>query len=178
MPKKTVDLSQPHAQHDIHAFLDALNTGGGKPMEQMKPKEARRVLEDAQRSVEVPLREVEISEKTIHVEGQDILLQLVRPARVKEALPVFMFFHGGGWVLGDFPTHERLVRDLVHSSGAAAVFVNYPRSPEVRATLRRSTWLTPPPNGWPSTARRSTSTVRGWRWSATAPAAIWRRWSA
>ena len=63
MPKKTVDLSQPHAQHDIHAFLDALNTGGGKPMEQMKPKEARRVLEDAQRSVEVPLREVEISEK-------------------------------------------------------------------------------------------------------------------
>ena len=80
MPKKTVDLSQPHAQHDIHAFLDALNTGGGKPMEQMKPKEARRVLEDAQRSVEVPLREVEISEKTIHVEGQDILLQLVRPA--------------------------------------------------------------------------------------------------
>ena len=43
-----------------------------------------------------------------------------------------MFFHGGGWVLGDFPTHERLVRDLVHSSGAAAVFVNYPRSPEVR----------------------------------------------
>ena len=80
----------------------------------------------------MPLREVEISEKTIHVEGQDILLQLVRPARVKEALPVFMFFHGGGWVLGDFPTHERLVRDLVHSSGAAAVFVNYPRSPEVR----------------------------------------------
>ncbi|HIF6706762.1 TPA: alpha/beta hydrolase, partial [Serratia marcescens] len=128
MPKKTVDLSQPHAQHDIRAFLDALNAGGGKPMEQMKPKEARRVLEDAQRSVEVPLREVEISEKTIHVEGQDILLQLVRPARVKEALPVFMFFHGGGWVLGDFPTHERLVRDLVHSSGAAAVFVNYPRS--------------------------------------------------
>ncbi|WP_153070406.1 alpha/beta hydrolase, partial [Escherichia coli] len=103
---------------------------GGKPMEQMKPKEARRVLEAAQRSVDVPLREVEISEKTIHVEGQDILLQLVRPARVKETLPVFMFFHGGGWVLGDFPTHERLVRDLVYSSGAAAVFVNYPRSPE------------------------------------------------
>ncbi len=65
MPKKTVDLSQPRAQQDIRTFLDALNAGGGKPMEQMKPKEARRVLEDAQRSVEVPLREVEISEKTI-----------------------------------------------------------------------------------------------------------------
>ena len=43
-----------------------------------------------------------------------------------------MFFHGGGWVLGDFPTHERLVRDLVADSGAAAVFVNYTPSPEAR----------------------------------------------
>ncbi len=43
-----------------------------------------------------------------------------------------MFFHGGGWILGDFPTHERFVRDLVADSGAAAVFVNYTPSPEVR----------------------------------------------
>jgi acetyl esterase/lipase len=43
-----------------------------------------------------------------------------------------MFFHGGGWVLGDFPTHERLVRDLVVGSGAVAVFVNYTPSPEAK----------------------------------------------
>jgi acetyl esterase len=49
----------------------------------------------------------------------------VRPEGVKKTLPVFMFFHGGGWVLGDFPTHERFVRDLVSESGALAVFVNY-----------------------------------------------------
>jgi acetyl esterase/lipase len=41
-----------------------------------------------------------------------------------------MFFHGGGWVLGDFSTHERLVRDLVTGSGATGVFVEYDRSPE------------------------------------------------
>src|SRR5439155_1460998 len=46
------------------------------------------------------------------------------------ALPAFMFFHGGGWVLGDYATHERLVRDLVAGSGATAVFVEYDRSPE------------------------------------------------
>ena len=44
----------------------------------------------------------------------------------------FMFFHGGGWILADFPTHERFVRDLVAESGAAAVFVNYTPSPESR----------------------------------------------
>lgn len=43
-----------------------------------------------------------------------------------------MFIHGGGWILGDYPTHKRLVRDLVTRSGAAAVFVNYTPSPEAR----------------------------------------------
>jgi acetyl esterase len=38
--------------------------------------------------------------------------------------------HGGGWVLGDYPTHRRLVRDLVVRSGYPAVFVNYTRTPE------------------------------------------------
>ncbi|TQI81012.1 acetyl esterase/lipase [Serratia fonticola] len=130
MPKKTFDPSRPMAERGVATFLDALNTSGGKPMEQMKPKEARKVLESAQRNVQVLLHDVDIEEKTIHVAGQDLLLHIVRPPRIKGKLPAFMFFHGGGWVLGDFPTHERLVRDLVYSSGAAAVFVNYTPSPE------------------------------------------------
>ncbi len=54
-----------------------------------------------------------------------------------------MFFHGGGWILGDYPTHERLVRDLVVESGAMAVFPDYTPSPEahyptaIRSGLRR-----------------------------------------
>ncbi|MBD9428268.1 alpha/beta hydrolase, partial [Pseudomonas sp. PDM15] len=47
-------------------------------------------------------------------------------------LPVFMFFHGGGWVLGDYPTHARLIRDLVVNSGAVAVYVGYTPSPEAK----------------------------------------------
>jgi acetyl esterase/lipase len=43
---------------------------------------------------------------------------------------VFVFIHGGGWVLGDYPTHRRLVRDLVVVSGAVAVFPDYTPSPE------------------------------------------------
>lgn len=40
---------------------------------------------------------------------------------LRETLPAFMFFHGGGWVLGDCPTHARLIRDLVVASGTVAV---------------------------------------------------------
>lgn len=114
----------------VKAFLDLLNSGDGKPMEQMTPQEARQILTDAQQGGHLPAATV--SEKIIHVEGQEIRLKIVKPEGSSEKLPVFMFFHGGGWVLGDFPTHERLIRDLVQSSGAAAVYVDYTPSPEAQ----------------------------------------------
>lgn len=117
-------------EHNTQAFLDVLNAGTGKPLEQLSPKDARAVLVGAQAGVKLTLPKADVSEKTIQVDGQSISLTIVRPAGVKGELPVFMFFHGGGWVLGDFPTHERLVRDLVAGSGAVAVFVNYTPSPE------------------------------------------------
>ncbi|AYR23967.1 alpha/beta hydrolase [Herbaspirillum rubrisubalbicans] len=120
----------PGVEPTTQAFLQALEAGGGKPLEQLSPKDARAVLVGAQAGVKLELPKADVSEKTIRVDGQDIKLTIVRPAGVKKTLPAFMFFHGGGWVLGDFPTHERLVRDLVANSGAVAVFVNYTPSPE------------------------------------------------
>lgn len=120
----------PHIESNIRAFLKVLNSGTGKPLEQLPPKEARAVLIGAQSSVKVDLSGINVTEKTINQDGQSIKLNIVKPENAKGTLPVFMFFHGGGWVLGDFPTHERMVRDLVVESGAAAVFVNYTPSPE------------------------------------------------
>ena len=103
-------------EHNTQAFLDVLNAGSGKPIEQLSPKDARAVLVGAQSGVKLTLPKADVSEKTIQVDGQPLSLTIVRPAGVKGELPVFMFFHGGGWVLGDFPTHERLVRDLDRKS--------------------------------------------------------------
>ncbi|MFZ6844411.1 alpha/beta hydrolase [Undibacterium sp. RuTC16W] len=112
-------------------FLQALEAGGGKPLEQLPVADARAVLVGAQAGVKLTLPAADVSQKTIKVDGVDLKLTIVRPAGIKKTLPAFMFFHGGGWVLGDYPTHERLVRDLVANSGAVAVFVNYTPSPEV-----------------------------------------------
>jgi len=118
----------PGVEHNTAQFLTALE--GGKPLETMSVADARAVLVGAQAGVKLTLPKADVSEKTIRVDGQDIKLTIVRPVGVKGTLPAFMFFHGGGWVLGDYPTHERLVRDLVAGSGAVAVFVNYTPSPE------------------------------------------------
>jgi acetyl esterase/lipase len=100
-------------EHQTQGFLNALAAGGGKPLEQMSPKDARAVLTGAQNSVKVDLSGTQVTQKTISADGQNIQLTIVRPANVKGQLPVFMYFHGGGWVLGDYPTHARLIRDLV-----------------------------------------------------------------
>ena len=128
----TFAAGSPGVEHNTQAFLQALEAGGGKPLETLSPQDARAVLVGAQASVKVDLSGVSVSEKTIQAGGQSIPLTIVRPAGVKGELPVFMFFHGGGWVLGDYPTHARLIRDLVVNSGAVAVYVGYTPSPEAQ----------------------------------------------
>ncbi|MET4054675.1 acetyl esterase [Pantoea agglomerans] len=120
--------NSPQPTAGVAAFLKALNSGSGKPIEQLSVKDARAVLTGAQKGAELP--PAQISQKIITVQGKPLTLTIVKPEHASSTLPVFMFFHGGGWVLGDFPTHERLVRGMVNASGAAAVFVNYQPSPE------------------------------------------------
>jgi acetyl esterase/lipase len=56
-------------------------------------------------------------------------VHIVRPQGSTGMLPVTMYYHGGGWVLGDFAIFERPVRALSNKSGSALVFVDYDRSP-------------------------------------------------
>lgn len=121
--------TDPNLSLEVKKFLKVLNSGG-QPLESLTPVDARKVLADAQASANVDLSGIDVSERTISSEGLTIRLHIVRPAEIKDRLPVFMFIHGGGWVLGDFPTHQRMVRDLVVLSGAAAVFVNYTPTPD------------------------------------------------
>lgn len=118
--------SLPGVEPQTAQFLKAIE--GGAPLESLSPADARQVLVGAQKGA--PLPAADVSSKVVEIDGEKVRLHIVRPAGAKGTLPVFMFFHGGGWVLGDFPTHERLVRDLVVNSGAAAVFVDYTPSPE------------------------------------------------
>lgn len=115
---------------ETRAFLAVLNSGGGPPLETLTPVQARQVLVEAQASIKVDLSGIEESEKTILMDGYSVKLNIVRPEGVKGDLPVFIFIHGGGWVLGDYPTHKRMVRDLVVLSGYAGVFVNYTPTPD------------------------------------------------
>jgi acetyl esterase len=123
-------LSDTHLTPGVREFLKIVNTPGGKSIESLPLAAARQVLVDAQNAFKVDYSGIEETNETIESDGHTLKLNLIRPEGVKGTLPVFIFIHGGGWVLGDYPTHRRLVRDLVVASGHACVFVNFTLSPE------------------------------------------------
>ena len=114
------------------AFIDQLNQFGIKPLYEMSIPEARNFLEELQKSYQVDLLSALIEDLEITYGGFTISLRMVRPFKAldEEVLPVIMYFHGGGWILGSKNTHDRLIRQIANGTGAAVIFVDYTRSPE------------------------------------------------
>lgn len=124
-------LTDEHLSPQVKTFLKGLNTGG-PGLETLSPVAARKVLADAQAGWDFDYSDVVESEVMIKKDGFSIKLNIVRPKEAAGVLPVFIYIHGGGWVLGDYPTHRRMVRDLVHGSGTVGVFVNYTPTPDAQ----------------------------------------------
>jgi len=111
-------------------FVDSL--AGGPPTWSLTPAAAHQGLTDLQ-AKPVALRPADIEDTTWPVGPTGTTrIRIVRPRGAKETLPLLMYFHGGGWVLGDKVTHDRLVRELAEGAHAAVVFVDYINSPEAR----------------------------------------------
>jgi acetyl esterase len=111
------------------AFADAV--AEPPQLYELTPEAARKVLDDVQAA---PIEKLPVDEHWITVPADvgDVQVRILRPPGAEGALPTILSMHGGGWVLGDAGTHDRLVRELVVGAGAALAFVEYDRSPEAR----------------------------------------------
>ena len=110
-------------------FVDA--TSAPPFLYELTPAEARKVLDDVQAA---PIEKLRVDERWITVPADvgEVNVRVIRPPNAAGTLPVILYMHGGGWVLGNAQTHDRLVRELVVGTGAAVAFVEYDRSPEAR----------------------------------------------
>jgi len=117
-------------------FLEFLQQNSGAPLYTLTPEEARDVLSSLQ-STSVQKLPADIEHQSIpNGPNGEISIKIIRPSKdissKNENLPVIMYFHGGGWVMGGFDTHERLLRELANGAQAAIVFVEYTRSPDAK----------------------------------------------
>jgi acetyl esterase len=126
----TVDVDPPALELHTQQFIDGL--AGAPPIYNLSPDEARSVLVRAQ-SIPVGKPSAKIEDISFPVGPTGSApVRIVRPAGTVDVLPAVIYIHGGGWILGDRNTHDRLVREIAVGAGAAVVFVDYDRSPEAR----------------------------------------------
>ena len=134
---------EPAAQE----FADA--TAKPPRLHELGVEGARKLLDDVQAA---PIEKPDVDEKwiTVPAEVGDVRVRIIKPVgtpagtpgtapstapgtapgTAQSPLPTILYVHGGGWILGNAGTHDRLVRELAVGVGAALVFVEYTRSPE------------------------------------------------
>jgi acetyl esterase len=126
----TIDADQPTLEPHTQQFVDSLT--GAPPIYTLSPADARSVLVQVQAMpIGKPSAKIEDFAFPVGPTGS-VPVRIVRPAGTADVLPAVIYIHGGGWILGDRNTHDRLVREIAVGTGAAVVFVDYDRSPEAR----------------------------------------------
>jgi len=116
------------------ALLDLIEQRGAPAVHEQTPPEARESYR-ARRFFTQPDAEpvAEGSELSAPGPHGPIPLRLYRPLPADAGpLPVLVYFHGGGWVIGDLDTHDALCRSLANGSGCTVVSVDYRMGPEHR----------------------------------------------
>jgi acetyl esterase len=104
-------------------------TAAGPSLRELGVREGRRKLEELQ-SGATARPEVVNTWSDVPCGDRRIPVRISRPVdALDRLLPVVLYLHGGGWVLGSADTHDRLVRELVVGAEAAVAFVEYDRSP-------------------------------------------------
>lgn len=116
------------------ALLSAVRNAGNPRTESLTPLEARRTSREAKLKLAgPPLPIAESSDLTIQRPGAPIPARIFRsvPLHAQEsAAPALVFFHGGGWMIGDLDTHDQLCRRLANETGGTVVSVDYRLAPE------------------------------------------------
>ncbi|MFG3442458.1 alpha/beta hydrolase [Nonomuraea sp. NPDC047897] len=122
-------MSKPILEPAAQEIADA--TSRPPFLYELGPEAARKVLDDIQAA---PVDKPDVDDKwiTVPAEVGDVRVRVVKPAGATGVLPAVLYVHGGGWILGNAGTHDRLVRELAVGANAAIVFVEYERSPEAK----------------------------------------------
>ncbi|MDA8045430.1 MAG: alpha/beta hydrolase fold domain-containing protein [Actinomycetota bacterium] len=118
-------------QPDVALVLEAMEALGLPPMETMSAEQARQFIA-ASATLRPPGPQVgRVTDGVMPGPGGELPYRLYSPAG-GQPTPILVYFHGGGWVIGDLDSDDPFCRDLCHRTGAALISVNYRHGPEHR----------------------------------------------
>jgi acetyl esterase len=115
------------------ALLAAVRNSGLPPTHQLQVDQARALMRDRRVVTQAPATgAVQASDRAVDIEGRQFGVRIYRPltANVAMALPGVVYYHGGGWTIGDLDVYDAALRDLCALTGALVLSVDYRLAPE------------------------------------------------
>lgn len=147
----------PFVRPDVRGFLDYLASVPGPRTEEMDPASARAMYLAMKDVADLPVGTLgTIRDLTIPGPTGDIRARLFDPRETREPGPVVVFFHGGGFVIGDIDTHASFTAEMARQLDLPVVSVDYRLAPEHR---------------WPAAPQDCETAAR---WVATSPTELGR----
>jgi acetyl esterase len=118
---------------DARALLDLMVQRGVPPTHTMTPTDARRFYRERRAVTQPePMAIAEVRDLRAETPGGVVPLRLYRPAAAPARAPALVYYHGGGWTIGDLDTHDVLCRELAERAACVVVAVDYRLAPEHR----------------------------------------------
>jgi acetyl esterase len=126
-----LDRSKVNLDPQAGALLDLIAKVGRIPFSEITPPLARaQFAELCRRTCKQGAWDVAASDLAIPVPSGACLARLYRPLAAAAALPLLLYFHGGGWCIGDLDTHDPVCRQLAHEAQSAVLSLDYCLAPE------------------------------------------------
>jgi acetyl esterase len=151
-------LADPYVRPDVRLFLDYLNNLPGPRTWEAGPAEARAMMVASRHVADAPAGELAlIRDLACPGPAGEIPLRLYDARAKREAGPLVLFMHGGGFVLGDLDTHEPLCAEIARALDLPVLAVDYRLAPE---------------HPWPAGIEDAIAAAR---WAAASPEALGRQ---
>ena len=150
-------MAEPYVRPDVRLFLDYLNNLPGPRTHEVGPAEARLMMIKSRHVADAPVGELAvIRDLSMPGPGGEIGLRLYDARETRDAGPLLLFFHGGGFVLGDLDTHEPFCAEIARLLDLPVLAVDYRLAPE---------------HPWPAGIEDAIAAAR---WAADSPEALGR----
>lgn len=121
----------PGLDPDLATILRSIAESGDPPLCSLPAVEARAQYKTNAKVLDVPFTPMDmVTDRAIGTESSYVQVRLYVPAQTGTADPLMVFFHGGGWTIGDLDTHDRFCRAAAARARCRVLAVDYRMGPE------------------------------------------------
>ena len=146
-------MSEPFVRPDVRTFLSYVNALPNQKAYEMPLADARNLLHASRHVADAPVGELAVI-RDIEMQGPGgpLRLRLYDARETREPGPLMVFYHGGGWVLGDLDTHEPFCAEVARQMDLPVVAVDYRLAPEhpfpagIEDAIAAARWLAGSPD--------------------------------